>query len=207
MVNAIAPIFTRPDGLFLQTIYHPLRLYAELVQEVALDPFVDSPEYELPASSEASDMGGRTWNVADLGPFKLLDVSATRDEQSSTLCIGVVNRDRDNAITASIELTGGTATRVQAFEVNGASPSLCNSFDDPTAVSVRSHAPAVRAGTLSYEFPAHSVTVLRIELGPSARRVGNLLRSTVPLNVSASRSYASAGATPGRQRNPRREAR
>ncbi len=29
LVNAIAPIFTSPQGLFLQTIYHPLRLYAE----------------------------------------------------------------------------------------------------------------------------------------------------------------------------------
>ena len=29
LVNAIAPIFTSRQGLFLQTIYHPLRLYAE----------------------------------------------------------------------------------------------------------------------------------------------------------------------------------
>ena len=29
LVNAIAPIFTSPQGFFLQTIYHPLRLYAE----------------------------------------------------------------------------------------------------------------------------------------------------------------------------------
>ena len=29
LVNVIAPIFTSPEGLFLQTIYHPLRLYAE----------------------------------------------------------------------------------------------------------------------------------------------------------------------------------
>ena len=32
LVNAIAPIFTNPHGLFLQTIYHPLRLYAEHTQ-------------------------------------------------------------------------------------------------------------------------------------------------------------------------------
>src|SRR5919197_6510032 len=29
MVNVIAPVVTSPDGIFLQTIYHPLRLYAE----------------------------------------------------------------------------------------------------------------------------------------------------------------------------------
>ena len=33
LVNAIAPIFTSPQGLFLQTIYHPLRLYAEHMRE------------------------------------------------------------------------------------------------------------------------------------------------------------------------------
>src|SRR5207244_11003813 len=31
LVNVIAPIFTSPRGLFLQTIYHPLRLYVEHV--------------------------------------------------------------------------------------------------------------------------------------------------------------------------------
>jgi alpha-N-arabinofuranosidase len=33
MVNVIAPIFTNQTGMFLQTIYHPLRLYAEHMQD------------------------------------------------------------------------------------------------------------------------------------------------------------------------------
>ena len=37
LVNAIAPVFTNAQGLFLQTIYHPLRLYAEHMREIALD--------------------------------------------------------------------------------------------------------------------------------------------------------------------------
>src|SRR5213075_2072264 len=41
LVNAIAPIFTSRSGLFLQTIYHPLRLYAEHTQDVALDVHVE----------------------------------------------------------------------------------------------------------------------------------------------------------------------
>src|SRR5205085_564360 len=62
MVNVIAPIFTSPDGLFLQTVYHPLRLYAEHAQTVALDAFADSPSIEV-----------------DGGPFPSLDISATTD--------------------------------------------------------------------------------------------------------------------------------
>ena len=35
LVNVIAPIFTNPQGLYRQTIFHPLRLYAEHMQHVA----------------------------------------------------------------------------------------------------------------------------------------------------------------------------
>src|SRR5215469_11807673 len=47
MVNVIAPIMTRPDGLFLRTIYHPLYLYATLTGEIALDVYVDCELYDL----------------------------------------------------------------------------------------------------------------------------------------------------------------
>ena len=74
MVNVIAPIFTSPEGMFLQTIYHPLRLYAEHTQPVALDTWVEAPMRDAtPADDGTTD---RDWNVADMGPFPLLDVSA-----------------------------------------------------------------------------------------------------------------------------------
>jgi alpha-L-arabinofuranosidase len=67
MINAIAPIFTNRKGLFLQAIYHPLRLFAEHAQELALDVFVDSPTYELTPEQEAQPATpyDRTWKVAD----------------------------------------------------------------------------------------------------------------------------------------------
>jgi alpha-L-arabinofuranosidase len=37
MVNAIAPIFTNREGLFLQTIFHPLKLYSDHMQGIALE--------------------------------------------------------------------------------------------------------------------------------------------------------------------------
>ena len=57
MVNAIAPIFTNPDGLFLQTIYHPLRLYAEHSQAIALDPTVICETYALESDDEPASAG------------------------------------------------------------------------------------------------------------------------------------------------------
>ena len=46
LVNVIAPIFTNEKGLFLQTIYYPLQLFANNTKGKALDLFVESPKYE-----------------------------------------------------------------------------------------------------------------------------------------------------------------
>ncbi len=80
---------TDTQGLFLQTIYHPLRLYAEHTREVALDLHVESPAYDLPPAREEQS-AGRVHHVADLGPFPLLDAVATRDEAGRQLTLAVV---------------------------------------------------------------------------------------------------------------------
>jgi len=96
MVNVIAPIFTRPDGLFLQTVYHPLRLYAEHAQAVAVDALSTRPSWTSQLSTQASLTWGR-FNRSTRG-----DGRRDRGE----LCISVVNRHRDQALTTRIELHG-----------------------------------------------------------------------------------------------------
>ncbi len=161
LVNAIGAIFTSNEAMFLQAVYHPLRLYAEHMQEVALDAFVECETYDLRSEDETSP---REHRVADLGPFPLLDVAATCDEEKGTLVLGVVNRDRDRSITTTIELQDGRrAVRGVAYEVNGDDPYVPNTFERPDAVTVRER--SLEAGAcLTYEFPAHSVTVLRFEV-------------------------------------------
>src|SRR3954453_11729667 len=46
LVNVIAPMFTNEKGMFLQTIYYPLQLFANNNKGQALDLFVDSPKYK-----------------------------------------------------------------------------------------------------------------------------------------------------------------
>ena len=46
LVNVIAPIFTNEKGLFLQTIYYPLQLFARNVKGNSLDVLVESPTYK-----------------------------------------------------------------------------------------------------------------------------------------------------------------
>jgi alpha-N-arabinofuranosidase len=162
LVNAIAPIVTSPRGLFLQTIYHPLRLYAEHTRDVALDVRVESETYDLPPRQE-TEAFGRVHHVADLGPFPLLDAAATCDAAGRELTLAVVNRDRDRAHAAVVELGGAVvAGRVAVTEVNGADVSATNSFEAPTRVGVRERQLDATGGRFEYTFPAHSVTVLRL---------------------------------------------
>jgi len=159
LVNVIAPIFTNKEGLFLQTIYHPLRLYSQYMLDVALDAFVDCETY-----TQAPEKENVPWlhRMADLGPFKFLDVSVTRDATGHELAIAVVNRDRERAHETTIQLTDAlTISNVSAYEVNGAAPDVINSFAQPAAVSVREHALDIEGHSFTYSFPAHSVTVLR----------------------------------------------
>jgi alpha-N-arabinofuranosidase len=163
LVNVIAPIVTSESGLFLQTIYHPLRLYAEHLQEVALDAHVECPSYTLTPEQETQN---RSHRVADLGPFALLDVAATRDRAGRTLTLGVVNRDRDRDLTARVELGGGLRlTGGVAYQVNGPDVGATNSFEQPDAVSVGERFVDAAGGSwFEHAFPAHSVTLLRLGL-------------------------------------------
>ncbi|HLW03420.1 MAG TPA: alpha-L-arabinofuranosidase C-terminal domain-containing protein [Ktedonobacterales bacterium] len=165
MVNVIAPIFTRLDGLFLQTIYHPFSLYATLTQEIALDVYVDCDLYDLPPEAEEAAASPWGTRVADLGPFKLLDVTATCDAARRQVVLAVVNRDRDAAHTATVQFADGLATGVDAHEVNGATPGARNSFEQPQAVSVQQRPLEGVGQSFAYTFPAHSLTMLRFQMG------------------------------------------
>jgi alpha-L-arabinofuranosidase len=163
LVNAIAPIFTRPDGLFLQTIYHPLRLYAEHTLDVALDVHVEGDTFDLPPARE-TESAGRVHHVSDLGPFTLLDATATCDDAGRQVTLAVVNRDRDRALTASVELCGASlAGGADAWEVNGPDVAAMNSFETPRAVDVRHRRIEVSGPRVEVVFPAHSITVVRLD--------------------------------------------
>jgi alpha-N-arabinofuranosidase len=167
MVNVIAPIVTSPDGLFFQTIYHPFWLYATQSQELALDVYVESEQYTLTPEAEAAAASWRTHRVADLGPFNLLDVTATCDPEKRQIALAVVNRDRDAAHTATIQFADGAAVGLEAYEINGEQPGTRNSFAQPQAVAVQRRPLELAGQVFEYTFPAHSVTLLRLEMGAS----------------------------------------
>ena len=45
LVNVIAPIVTTPDGILLQTIFHPFELFSRTTGSVALDAWWDGDTF------------------------------------------------------------------------------------------------------------------------------------------------------------------
>jgi alpha-N-arabinofuranosidase len=162
LVNVIAPIVTSPDGMFLQSTYHPFRLMVTASQEVAVSTFVDS------GTRAHSDQAGDRWShrVADLGPFQLLDVAASRDPGSRRLTISVVNRDPERELATRIRLLDAAATgTMTVHEVNGSRPEAANSFAHPEDVSVNTTKHEVGGAHIDISFAPHSFTLLEVELG------------------------------------------
>lgn len=163
MVNVIAPIFTSKEGLFLQTIYHPFKLYNDYMQGSALDVCVEGERYTRLEEHETSFWDHR---VADMGPFQLLDVAATYDESNSQVAIAVVNRDQERALTSAIQLTDERRFQsgIEVYEINGAGPEVENSFEQPDAVTLQRRTLDLSGQRFEYTFPAHSITLLRGQL-------------------------------------------
>jgi alpha-L-arabinofuranosidase len=147
LVNVIAPIFSSDKGIYLQTIYHPLQLFAGNTRGKALELFVDSPRY-------------KTRRFDDV-PY--LDVSAGYDNGS--LVLNVVNRHLDQAIETEFEAEDKQFSgAVEVSEVNGPDIKAENDFDKNPVKTVQRTSSA-EPRKLRYSFPAHSYTMLKVKLG------------------------------------------
>jgi len=157
MVNVIAPIFTNPKGLFLQTIYFPLKLYAEHCGEIALDTLVECDTF---STVDAKVTRGR-------GPYRLknvpyLDVAASFNDEVSKLSLAVVNRHRSESIETIVEIAGTPQREAEVYEINGRNIDAKNSFDEPENVKIQTRKILGVKSQFTYTFPAHSVTLLKI---------------------------------------------
>ena len=146
LVNVIAPMFTNEQGMFLQTIYYPLQIFANHTKGKALQLFVDSPRYK----------------TARYDDVPYLDVSAGYD--NGWLILNVVNRHKDQPIEAEIEPQDKQFTgTVNVSEVNGLDVKSENDFGKTTVKTVE-RTTAADGKKLRYSFPAHSFTMLKVKL-------------------------------------------
>ena len=146
LVNVIAPIFTNDKGLFLQTIYYPLQLFAMNTKGKALELFVDSPKYKSTRFDEV--------------PY--IDASAGFD--NGTVVLNIVNRHYDQPVDLEFEVTDKQFSGpVAVSEVNGPDIKSENDFDKTTVKTVERSATA-EGRKLRYRAPAHSYTMLKAKL-------------------------------------------
>jgi alpha-N-arabinofuranosidase len=146
MVNVIAPIFSNDRGIFLQTIYYPLMMFANNSKGKALELFSECPHYKTKRFDQV--------------PY--LDVSAAFDNGS--LVLNVVNRHRDQAIETEFEAQDKQFDgAVELSEVNGPDIKAENDF---TSTKVKTTVRSTRAEgrKLRCSFPPHSYTMLKARL-------------------------------------------
>jgi len=155
LVNVIAPIFTSEDGMFHQTIFYPLQLFAQNAHGTALDVFVDSDTFD----TENFSAGMAEASTQQTGvPY--LDVSATY-EDDGTVIINVVNRHKDEAISTDIiSQTGEFRGNMVVYEVNGPDIKTTNGFSGEPVRTEQKDDIRVRGEQFRYTFPAHSFTQL-----------------------------------------------
>jgi alpha-N-arabinofuranosidase len=157
LVNVIAPIFTNETGMFKQTIFFPLQLFSRHAYGTSLDVFVESGTYDT-SENFPLGLGEQTATVKGV-PY--LDVSATH-QPDGTVVISVVNRHKDNAITADIQAQEGTfGGQYQVWEVNGSDIKARNDFGSEQVKTVEKPAVNASGTSFSYTFPAHSFTMLK----------------------------------------------
>ncbi|MEO8394904.1 MAG: alpha-L-arabinofuranosidase C-terminal domain-containing protein [Chloroflexota bacterium] len=151
IVNVLAPILTKPDGFFLQTIFYPFELYSQYAGSTALNVHWD----------------GDTFSTGDQTGVRTLDVTATLSTDRKQLVMFVINRSENDGAETQISLAEGRINGpIQVHTVNGPDIKTINSFDQPGQVHTwESQAAAEANGGLRFTFEPHSVTVLVCPVG------------------------------------------
>ena len=154
MVNVIAPIMTNEKGLFLQTIYFPIVEYGRQRGNTSLDVWVSSPTYKMENRPQ---------------PAPYLDVSSTYDPGTHTVSVNVLNRSKDKDISTRIDnMEGKLENKVSIWEMNNSDLKATHTFADdkklrPVSRNLSTGSESIVSG-LNYTFPAHSLTVMRLQL-------------------------------------------
>jgi len=142
LVNVIAPIFTNKQGLFLQPIYFPIAEYGKQKGNQALSLYVSQPG-------------------------KLLDISATYRNSDKALYLNVLNRSAKQDLEVRFESQQGTpAGQAEEWRMNHSNLKEVHTFGDDRKVRpvTRTVTLPVQNNAFAYNFPAHSLTILKVAL-------------------------------------------
>lgn len=148
IVNVIAPVMTKDDKLFLQTIYWPFEMMSSRRDGTALRVAVEGPGYDTEA----------------YGSAKMIDAASILGD--GKLHVFLANRDSDKAQTVEVDVSGLTVKSVVSAEVAGGGKAEdANSFETPDAVN-KSDLSGVKVGSgiVSLELPKLSFAAITLEV-------------------------------------------
>ena len=146
IVNIIAPLLTKKDGLLVQSIFYPFALMAEYTKGKSLTPVLTCPTYK----------------AGERGDVPVLDVSASLAEDGS-LAVFAVNRSQTESATLTIRLADAKVTSVTGVDVlHGSDPKSANTWENPNAIGTKTWQAALDdSGTATVEVPALGFVALR----------------------------------------------
>ncbi|MGQ9607853.1 MAG: alpha-N-arabinofuranosidase [bacterium] len=145
-VNVIPAIYTNTEGLFFQTIFYPMELFANANGTIALDAYCDCKKFET----------RRYGNV----PY--LDVSASYDPAIRRITINIINRHLTDIVPVKIENShGDLADKGTIFRITGPDIKAINDFKEETVVTKKQDLD-VPSNIFTIELPPHSITAIQL---------------------------------------------
>jgi alpha-N-arabinofuranosidase len=149
IVNVIAPILTRPDGVLIQSIYYPFALFSRHATGHALTPIVQTP----------------TYSAGERGETPALDAAASYDEQAQTICVFLVNRDQHGELVVDIDVADRQIASVEGVDLLGGEVKDANTWEEPRRVApTKGSAQLTEGGAVQVRVPAPGLAVLRATL-------------------------------------------
>jgi len=150
VVNVIAPILTRPDGVLIQSIYHPIAMFCKhAAGKVSLTPVISSPTYK----------------AGERGDVPALDVSAVYDPQTESATLFLVNRSSDSPIVVEADIADRKFIRSLDTEVlGGFGLKDANTWERPNIIQPRKVEALVVDGCLRLTVPSPGLVVARAQV-------------------------------------------
>jgi len=150
VVNVIAPILTKPDGMLIQSIYYPLQLFSQHAQGLSLTPIVDGP----------------TYTAGSRGEVPVLDVTASYHAESNSVCVFLVNRSLTDDVEVQVSFGDRRATAaLKTAVLTGGDPKAHNTWEEPNVVRPNCGSSTVDAsGQIDVVAPSLGLTVVRVRL-------------------------------------------
>ena len=144
VVNTRGPLFVHPKGIVKRTTFHVMKMYNETIESHVVPSEVISPKLSHEGQSVAT-----------------VDAIVTRNEDSSSVSIAVVNRHPEATIPCHLTMAGLPRNgEVAATTLSGDSPDAYNDIGTPDRVT-----PETLKVTRLDEpvaLPPHSVTIISV---------------------------------------------